>query len=150
MTGRFFLDTNVLVYGYDRSQPAKQAGALRLMDSLASIGDGVISAQVLSELFAALTRKLPDRLPAEAALERLEACCRIWTVVALTAETILLAARAAHEFQMSIRDAQIWAAAWLCGVPIVLTEDMPSGARIGGVRYVNPFREAFRLADYVD
>jgi predicted nucleic acid-binding protein len=150
MTGGFFLDTNVLVYGYDRAQPVKQARALRLMDSLTATGDGVISAQVLSELFAVLTRKLPERLPAEAALERLEACRRIWTVVALTAETILLAARAAHEFQMSIWDAQIWAAARLSGVPIVLTEDMPSGARIGGVRYVNPFAEGFRLADYVD
>lgn len=46
-------------------------------------------------------------------------------------------------------DAQIWAAARLAGITIVLTEDFNSGAVIEGVRFVNPFTPEFELADWL-
>ena len=50
-TSRNFLDTNVLVYGYDRRDPAKMARALDLLSDAIESGTGVVSAQVLSEFF---------------------------------------------------------------------------------------------------
>jgi predicted nucleic acid-binding protein len=42
-------------------------------------------------------------------------------------------------YQFSYWDAQIWAAARLNQVPVVLTEDLPGQQYIEGVRYKNPF-----------
>jgi predicted nucleic acid-binding protein len=40
---------------------------------------------------------------------------------------------------MNYWDAQIWAAAWVHRIPVVLSEDFQHDARIEGVRFVNPF-----------
>jgi predicted nucleic acid-binding protein len=60
MSGKCFLDTNVLVYSCDSSDVAKQQAALGLISALASRGEGVISTQVLGEFFHAtvIRRKL--------------------------------------------------------------------------------------------
>ncbi len=67
MNGRALVDTNVLVYAYDRSEPEKQRRALEVLDRLAV---GVLSTQVLAEFFVAVTRKIPAPLSAEEAYER--------------------------------------------------------------------------------
>jgi predicted nucleic acid-binding protein len=63
MTGRILLDTNVLVYLYDRSEPVKQERALAVLDELAALGAGFISTQVLGEMFIAFSadESNPDR-----------------------------------------------------------------------------------------
>lgn len=55
MTGRSFLDTNVLVYAVDNAEPSKQKTARELMSMT---NDIVISAQVLNEFYVTITRKL--------------------------------------------------------------------------------------------
>jgi len=52
-----FLDTNLLVYPYDRSEPEKQRRAHAVLTRLAAAQAGVVSAQVLAEFFVAVTRK---------------------------------------------------------------------------------------------
>jgi predicted nucleic acid-binding protein len=42
---RFFVDTNVLVYAYDRSEPLKQIRAFEVLDDLAHLGLGLLSTQ---------------------------------------------------------------------------------------------------------
>jgi len=50
MTGPDFLDTNVLVYAYDRSDRGKQRIAQELLrKAVARTGEVVISSQVLGE-----------------------------------------------------------------------------------------------------
>ena len=58
MNGNIFVDTNILVYAYDRSEPEKQGRAVEVLDRLATRGAGVISTQVLAEFFVTVTRKL--------------------------------------------------------------------------------------------
>ena len=53
-----FLDTNLLVYAHDDSDPVKSTQATSLILSLAEAGTGVISTQVLGEFFQVVTRKL--------------------------------------------------------------------------------------------
>ena len=53
-----FVDTNVLVYAFDKSSSAKKVVAKRLMNELMD-GDRLrVSTQVLQELFVTLTRKV--------------------------------------------------------------------------------------------
>ena len=62
MTDRDFLDSNILVYAYDRDQPQKQALAQTLLISGIENETSVVSAQVLSEFFAVATRRIPAPL----------------------------------------------------------------------------------------
>lgn len=48
-----------------------------------------------------------------------------------------------HAF--SYHDAQIWAAARLAQIPVVLSEDFADGAVHDGVTFVNPLRPGFDL-----
>jgi predicted nucleic acid-binding protein len=52
------IDTNVLVYPYDRSEPAKAARARQVLDDLARRRRGRVSTQVLGEFFRAVTTRL--------------------------------------------------------------------------------------------
>ncbi len=149
MIGRVFVDTNVLVYAYDRSEPAKQKQALAIIDVLVTSGIGVISAQVLSEFFVTVTRKLPAPLSPPEAYERIEHFLRFWTVLDLTGLVILEAARGVREHQLNFWDAQIWAVAHLHQIPVIFSEDFNTGQIIEGVQFVNPFDGTFRFQDWM-
>ena len=140
---RVFLDTNVLVYPYDRSEPDKQRRAREVLARLAAAQAGVVSAQVLAEFFVTVTRKLAAPLPVTSALEQLVCHLRLWKVVDVTGILIAEAAAAACKHQLNYWDAQVWAAARLNRVAVVLSEDFSHGAEIDGVRFVNPFVENF-------
>ena len=62
MADEILVDTNVLVYAYDRAEPRKQKRALDTLRRLAVGGRGRLSAQILGEFFRAVTRKIPSPL----------------------------------------------------------------------------------------
>jgi predicted nucleic acid-binding protein len=133
----FFIDTNVLAYAYDRSEPDKQARALAVLDQL--VGMSALSTQVLGELFIVLTRKLHKPFPPKIARERVENYLRAWTILPITPMIVQEAVRGVLAHGFSYWDAQIWATARLNQIPIVLSEDFAHGRRIEGVRFLNPF-----------
>jgi len=149
MSGRIFTDTNVLVYAYDRSEPAKQEQALAVLDRLATRQAGVVSVQVLAELYVTLTRKLVAPLdPGEAAI-RVSNYLRSWAVLDLTGMIVLEAVRGAQDHQTSYWDAQIWATAKLNQIPLVFSEDFSDGQVVEGVQFVNPFAPGFHVEDWL-
>jgi len=150
MNDRIFVDTNVLVYAYDRSEPQKQQQALRVLDRLATTGAGVISTQVLSEFFVAVTRKIAAPLSIDEAHERVKNYLQSWTILDLTGMVVLEAIRGVRDHQFNFWDAQIWAAARLNQVTVVFSEDFNVGAVIEGVRFANPFAEDFQIEEWVD
>lgn len=66
----------------------------------------------------------------------------------MNAQTVVTGCQASNDFQMSIWDALIWAAAWLNQVPYVLTEDAQHNRELEGVRYLNPFHPDFDLSSF--
>ena len=68
---RAFLDTNVLVYLFDHDEPAKTRRARELL-AQAKPGELVLSAQVLSEFFVVVTRKLKRPLDPVVALRAVD------------------------------------------------------------------------------
>jgi predicted nucleic acid-binding protein len=62
MNAEFFLDTNILVYAYDRSAGQKHTLASSLMESCWENENGSLSLQVLSEFFVTVTRKIASPL----------------------------------------------------------------------------------------
>lgn len=143
----FLVDTNILVYSHDPRDAAKQARALSVLDQLISGGHAVLSAQCLSEFFAAATRRLPEPLTPAEALAQVERFSRACRVVAVTPAVVLEGCRGVTAHRMSLWNALIWAAAKLNQVPYVLTEDAEHRRFLEGVRFLNPFTPEFALSD---
>ena len=149
MTGKVFVDTNVLVYAYDRSERRKQLWAVEMLDELVAQRAGVMSAQVLGEFYNAVTRRIASPLTPEQAYERIKNLVMAWPVLEIAPLIVLEAARGAYQHQMRIWDAQIWATARLNQIPVILSEDFQDGAVIEGIRIVDPFRAGFALGDWI-
>ena len=149
MTDSILVDTNVVVYVYDRSEPRKQQQAIRVLNSLRASDSGVLAPQVLAEFFVTVTRKLAAPLGIADAIVRLENLSQSWRIAEFGVPGVLEAARGVRDYQFNYWDAQIWAVARLNQIDVVFSEDFNTGAVIEGVRFVNPFAEDFMLAEWL-
>ncbi|MDN5938106.1 MAG: PIN domain-containing protein [Salinisphaera sp.] len=131
-----FLDTNILVYTDDGDEPSKQAVALDLLERLHSTNEGVLSTQVLTEYFHAVTRKLG--VEASIARRKVEILSH-FRLVAVGLDVILGAIDLHRLHQLSIWDSLIVKAAGAAGCRELLTEDLQHGQIIDGLRICNPF-----------
>ena len=137
------VDTNILVYSYDPRDHEKQQRARAVLERLAPTGRVVLSVQCLTEFFRAVRWRLPDPLTPERALSEVTRFARACRVLELTASAVLEACRASNDHQLAIWDALIWAVAKLNNVPYILTEDAEHDSVLEGVRFLNPYDEAF-------
>jgi len=131
-----FLDTNVLVYAFDASEPAKRARALALLEDEAL--DIVLSAQVLNEFYWTVTRKLTPAVPADVAQEVVRELA-LGRVVPIDASLVEESIALARRHRVSLRDAAIVVAAQRSGCRELLTEDLASGQAFGSVTVRDPF-----------
>ena len=143
------LDTNVLAYAYDISARGKQSQAAVVLRALEKHNVAAVSTQVLSEFFSVVTSRLRPVLSAQSALAELERHAQVWTVLQVTTEVILAAARAVRDHQLNFWDAQLWAAAKVHGLETIFSEDFNSGSSLGGVRFLNPFEPGFHLPKFL-
>ncbi|MBI4213128.1 MAG: PIN domain-containing protein [Chloroflexi bacterium] len=137
------IDTDLLIYGFDPRDSAKQAHARVLMPRLIASGHAVLSVQCLSEFFTVATTRLPRALSLDEAGLQIIEFARAFRVLDLSLPVVLAACEEASRRSISIWDALIWAAARLNGVPVVLTEDAEDGLFRDGVLYRNPFAPGF-------
>jgi predicted nucleic acid-binding protein len=133
-----FVDTNVLVYAFDKSSSPKKRVAQGLMNELMEEDRLRLSTQVLQELFVALTRKVSQRCSSEEARAILEDLA-VWPVMVIDYPAIRAAAGLADQAKISFWDALVVVAAARTGASVLHTEDMNDGQEILGVRISNPF-----------
>lgn len=133
-----FCDTNLLVYAYDSTAGAKRAQARAVLDRLWKSGDGVLSVQVLQELFVSLTRKLTEPLSFEDA-RGIVSDLATWRVVEPGRNDVLSAIDGANRWQISLWDAMILTAAIRAGAETVWSEDLNAGQSYDGTIVRNPF-----------
>jgi predicted nucleic acid-binding protein len=133
-----FVDTNVIVYSLDRSDPVKRRIAAELLDTLATTGRLRTSTQVLQEFLVTVTRKIATPLCVDDALAIL-ADLKTWPVFLVDVPAIERAARLTDETSISLWDALIVVAASRCGADRLYTEDLNHGQIILGVEICNPF-----------
>ena len=130
------LDTNVLIYACDKSDPRRQQIAL---DVIAAATDGVLLWQVACEFIAA-SRKLKDQgfTPADA-WNRLTEFLGVFPLT-LPAASIFPRAQDLHlNESVSFWDALIVAACLELGVQTVYSEDIPARDSFGPLKMINPF-----------
>jgi predicted nucleic acid-binding protein len=132
-----FLDTNVLVYAYDASDPRKQRIAQDLvMRALA--GEIVASSQVLAEFAATLLHKLSPAARPAAVVSILDALAPI-PLVPTDGDTVRRAIQVRAEYGIHFYDGLIVAAAERGGCTRIWSEDLNSGQSYFGVMVANPF-----------
>jgi len=136
MSGREFIDTNVLVYADDARDRRKQARARELIRRLMRERRGVLSLQILQEFFAAATRKLG--MSSEEAKQRVSLYSR-FDVVTLTPTDLLAAIDLHRMHQLSIWDSLVIRAALNGACTVLYTEDMQAGYMIEDVLLTDPF-----------
>jgi predicted nucleic acid-binding protein len=142
MSGKAFVDTNVLIYAHDVDSAAKHESAKHILKELWNTRTGALSAQVLQEFYVNVTRKIPKPLPKSAARAIVNNYL-VWCVETTTAE-ISAAFRIEDEARIAFWDALIIAAAIKAGADRILSEDLNARQTISGVRIENPFERGQR------
>ena len=138
MSPRYVVDTNLLVYTLDRREPEKRERAREVLRRVGRNGSAALPAQVLSEFANACLRKLEPRPEPEVVRREVERLMLAFQILPLTGPVVLEALRGVREHLLSYYDAQIWAAARLGQVGVVLSEDFNPGAVLDGVSFTNP------------
>jgi predicted nucleic acid-binding protein len=134
--GRFFLDTNVLIYAWSKQDKTKRKTSRDLIRKAFESKQAVISIQVLQEFFSVATAKFDgDKLAVKEAMSRFAELPIVQTDLAL----LQIAADISILSQLSIWDALIVAAAERAHCSILYSEDLNIGQSIRGVKIVNPF-----------
>jgi predicted nucleic acid-binding protein len=129
------------VYAYDRRNPAKQSTAQRLIEENLLAETGCLSAQVLSEFYVAVTRKLPVPLAPEAAAAVVHLFSRM-PVTEVDVSLVHRAMEAQRRYVISYWDALIVAAAERAGCSAILSEDLAAGQTYLGIPVIDPFAPA--------
>jgi len=138
------IDTNILVYRFDRRFPEKQRKATALLRR-GIVEDSVrVPHQAIVEFIAAVTRSIRGHaiLPQEVALREAEEFLQQFTVVYPNEAVVRGAMRACAAYQLSWFDAHMWSYAEHYGCDEMISEDLQHDRYYGSVRVVNPFVES--------
>ncbi len=141
MSGRVFVDTNVLIYAHDIDAGRKHSVAADLVAQLWASRNGALSVQVLQEFYVNVTRKIRAPLPKKVAREVVETY-GVWQVEIVTSDDVATASNLEERHKISFWDALIIDAARKAGADKLLSEDLNPGQRIAGVTIENPFGQS--------
>lgn len=140
-SGLFFLDTNIFVYSFDSTAPAKQRIAQQIIKDALQTQRGAISTQVMQEFLNVALRKFARPMSPSEAREygkiTLEPICQHYPDAPFFDRALLLK----EEMGYSWYDTLILTAALDLGCQTLFTEDLHNGQVIRGMTIVNPFQD---------
>jgi predicted nucleic acid-binding protein len=135
MSAEVFLDTNILVYCFDSTNPEKQ----NISKELVARNNWVVSWQVVQEFSSVALHKFRTPLKSADLADYIE--LRLWPRCrVLPSEAILRKAATIHErYGFRFYDSLIIASALASGATTLLSEDLQHGQRIDSLEFLNPF-----------
>jgi predicted nucleic acid-binding protein len=135
MSDKIFIDTNILIYFYTKTEKTK----LAVLEKILGDVDLVVSTQVLNELSNVLLKKFnlsPDEITR--LLQEVSHWCFVHCV---ELPTIINALSIVKRYKVSYFDALMIAAALECDCKIMYSEDMHHNCLIeNSLRIINPFK----------
>ncbi len=138
MSGKIFIDTNILIYAHDFDTGAKREKATLIVRQAWETELGMVSTQVLQEFYVNVACKIPAPISPARARGILNNYLA-WQVEIIGPGTILYASEIEERHQLSFWDSMIIAAATQGRAEQILTEGLNHGQVIEGVRIENPF-----------
>ena len=138
MAAKVFVDTNVLVYSRDASEPQKNKQAIAWMSHLWNMQAGRLSYQVLQEFYITVTEKLDPGLDRESARKDIRSLLP-WQPITVDNRVFDGAWHIQDRFGLSWWDALIVSAARVADCRYLLTEDLQDSQMFGNLQVINPF-----------
>jgi predicted nucleic acid-binding protein len=139
MSGKFFLDTNIFVYLFDATAPAKAKKAARLVRDAVDTGKGIVSYQVVQEFFNVALRRFAQPMSAAEAEQYLITVFRPLLAIHSSPTLFVEALRIAGKCRLAWYDSIIVASALEGRCDTLYSEDFQHGREIEGLRIENPF-----------
>jgi len=140
MSGKVFLDTNILIYAHDLDAGNKHHFALKVVKDLWEKRIGVLSTQILQEFYINMTKKIPKPISPLEAREIIRSYM-CWEVKENHPMSIIRASEIEEKYRISFWDALVVVAAYEAKVDKISTEDLNSGQIIEGILIENPFEK---------
>src|SRR5579864_8365893 len=140
MNDRFFLDTNIFVYSFDRDSAAKARRATQLIREAVATRKGTISYQVVQEFFNVALRRFAQPMSVAEAEQYLATVFRPLLAIHSSPALYVEALRIAGKHRFAWYDSIIVASALEGGCETLYSEDFQHGRKIEGLRIENPFR----------
>lgn len=140
VASRIFVDTNVIAYAHDAAETRRQPIAQRVLEELWRDRSGVVSTQVLQEIYVVATRKFTPHM-SRAEARSVVGAYGSWQLVHIDLPLIIAASRLEEEHTLSFWDALIVEAARRAGADRIVSEDLQDGRTFDGVTVENPFEE---------
>lgn len=136
MSGKYFVDSNIVLYVYSEDEPQKKAVALDLLS-----GEVTISTQVLSETINVLRKKFKFGLD-EVKNVINELTTNIESVETINKQTILDALDISKRYKIGYYDSLIVSSAIESGCEVLYSEDMSNGLSVQDkIVIINPFEK---------
>ncbi len=133
-----FVDTNVLLYAFDDSDPAKRDRSREWLGACWLRRCGRLSTQVLNEFYANARKRFRDAISAGDARAEVRRY-QEWAPWQIDHATIETAWAVESRYGLNYWDALMVSAAQHMGCEWLLTEDLQHDQRIDQVRIINPF-----------
>jgi predicted nucleic acid-binding protein len=128
-----FIDSNICVYAFDRTDARKQQKAFDLIGQ-----SPLITSQVIIETFNACNKKL--KLPQTVCEENTLFLCDLTNIWPINSDTIKTAVFLKKKYLFSFLDACIVSAAYCSGCSILYSEDLQHNLIVeGSLTVINPF-----------
>lgn len=135
MSDKIFIDTNILIYFYTKTETTK----FSVLEKLLGEADLIISTQVLNELSNVLLKKF--NLSTEEISKLVQEVSKWCLVYTVGVATIIHALYIIKKYKISYFDGLMIAAALECDCKIMYTEDMHHNCLIeNSLKIINPFK----------
>ncbi len=138
-----FVDTNILVYAFDKSEPEKNRKASRLLQQCFQ-GETMlaVSTQILSEFFVTVTKKIPKPMACEDAKQIVQKIIEFggFVVLGIKPGTVVSAISTCSETKAHYWDTLIAETMKENKMFTILTENMEDFKKIKEIKAVNPLQ----------
>ncbi len=140
MIDKIFLDSNVVVYLFDKSERQKQSRIKKLIAQHITQSKIYLSVQVINEFVIVTSKKIAFPITASRQKEIIELLNDLFSIVPLNYITSLRALELSVKYKLSYWDSLIISSAIENMCNILFTEDMQNGLIIEDkLKIVNPF-----------
>jgi len=138
----FFIDTNILVYAYNKTDTRKQAVAIKLLERCwQKQAAYALSSQNLAEFFNVSIYKIRESLSIDEAEKIIKDICTFshWSIFNYDHETVQHAIGLCKSKNTHFWDAVLAATMLETGVLHIYTENVKDFSKFDGITAVNPF-----------
>ena len=138
---RYFIDTNIIVYMFDKDNPQKRETAIRIVKEALESGQGVISYQVIQEFCHAALKKFKSPMtPGDCnsfITGYLFPLCSVFPGIELFSSALEISESTKYSFY----DSLILSSSLFSGCGKVFTEDLQHNQIVRNMKIINPFKD---------